>query len=184
MRLRLRVILLAVIPLVGSLGLIAIAVKQQQDDLSARERSVVEAAYMASKRAELRNYVELAHSTIAPLYDTRNDDADIRAQAQRLLESLDYGLDGYFFVFDAAGRSVMHPRQPELVGNHLWDLRDTTGVPVVRDLIARAHEGGGFVQYMCKSPRPMHWRPSWATRSRCRDGTGSSVPASISTTST
>jgi two-component system NarL family sensor kinase len=151
-RLRLRVFLLAVIPLLGSLGLIAFAVKQQQEDLSARERAVVETAYMNSKRAELRNYVEIAHSTITPLYDTHRDDEEIRVQALRLLQSLDYGLDGYFFVFDAAGRSVMHPRQPELVGKDLWELRDTTGLPVVRNLIARAHEGGGFVQYIWQKP--------------------------------
>jgi two-component system, NarL family, sensor kinase len=147
-RLRLRVFLLAVIPLLGSLGLIAFAVKQQQQDLSARERAVVETAYMNSKRAELRNYVEVARSTIAPLYDTHRDDEQIRQQALRLLQSLGYGLDGYFFVFDAAGRSVMHPRQPELVGQ----LRDTSGLTVVRNLIARAHEGGGFVQYIWQKP--------------------------------
>ncbi len=152
MRLRLRVFLLAVIPLLGSLALIAFAVRQQQEDLSARERAVVESAYMNSKRAELRHYVELARSTILPLYDTHRDDDEIRAQALALLRSLDYGLDGYFFVFDAGGLSVMHPRQPELVGKDLWELRDTTGVRVVRDLIARAHEGGGFVQYIWQKP--------------------------------
>ncbi|WP_372525983.1 cache domain-containing protein [Piscinibacter sp.] len=152
MRLRLRLILLAVTPLLVSLGLIALAVKLQQDHLYARERALVESAYMQAKQAELRNYVDIAQSTIAPLYDTRRDDEEIRHDAMQLLQSLDYGIDGYFFVFDTGGRTIMHPRQPELVGRDLWDLRDTNGVPVIQRLIAKAHEGGGFVQYQWQKP--------------------------------
>ncbi|HJW10168.1 MAG TPA: cache domain-containing protein [Albitalea sp.] len=152
MRLRLRLILLAVTPLLVSLGLIALAVKLQQDRLYARERAVVESAYMAAKEAELRHYVDIAQGTIAPLYDTRRDDEEVRQQALQLLQSLDYGLDGYFFVFDVAGRAIMHPRQPELVGRDLWNLHDTNGVPVVQQLIARGHEGGGFVRYLWQKP--------------------------------
>ena len=152
MRLRLRFILLAVIPLVTSLALIALAVRQQQQDLYTRERALVESAYMTAKQAELRNYVDIAQSTIAPLYDTFRDDDAIRQEALRLLHSLDYGIDGYFFVFDTAGRSVMHPRQPELVGQDLWELRDSKGLLVVQELIARGHEGGGFVRYVWQKP--------------------------------
>jgi len=151
-RLRLKVFLLAVIPLLASLALIAVAVKHQQEQLYAQERALVESAYMASKETELRHYVDLAQSTIAPLYDTRRDDDDIKREAMRLLESLDYGLDGYFFVFDTGGRSIMHPRQPELVGKDLWELRDANGLRVIQQLIARGHEGGGFVRYMWQKP--------------------------------
>lgn len=152
MRLRLRFILLAVVPLLVSLSLIALAVRQQQDSLYARERAVIESAYMKVKQAELRNYVDIAQSTIAPLYDTRRDDDEIRQEALRLLHSLDYGLDGYFFVFDTAGRSIMDPRQPELVGLDLWNQRDMNGVAFIQLMIAKAHEGGGFVQYMWQKP--------------------------------
>ena len=49
MRLKLKVFLLAVIPLVGSLALIALAVSHQARDLAARERALVESATMAAK---------------------------------------------------------------------------------------------------------------------------------------
>ncbi|HMC16950.1 MAG TPA: cache domain-containing protein [Albitalea sp.] len=152
MRLRLKVFLLAVIPLLASLAVIAIAFKRQQDDLYARERALVESAYMTSKQVELQHYVELAQSTIAPLYNTRRDDDEIKREAAKLLESLDYGIDGYFFVFDTGGLSVMHPRQPELVGKNHWELRDANGLPVIQQLIARGHEGGGFVRYLWQKP--------------------------------
>ena len=152
MRLRLKVFLLAVIPLLASLALIAIAVKRQQEDLYRRERALVESAYMASKQVELQHYVELAQTAIAPLYNTRRDDDEIKREAAKVLESLDYGIDGYFFVFDTGGVGVMHPRQPELVGKDHWELRDANGLPVIQQLIARGHEGGGFVRYLWQKP--------------------------------
>ena len=146
MRLKLKFILLAVIPLVGSLALIAAAVSHQERDLASRERALVEAATMASKEAELRHYVALAQSTVQPLYASgRNDDAT-KQEAIRLLAALDYGSDGYFFLYDMSGRNLMHPRQPELVGQDLWEMRDVNGSPVIQNLIARAREGGGFVR--------------------------------------
>ena len=51
---------------------------------------------------------------------------------------MEFGRDGYFFVYDLQGRNLMHPRQPELVGQELWDLRDTQGQPVIQNLLAAA----------------------------------------------
>lgn len=152
MRLRAKLLLLALVPLLASLALIAWGVRQQQRDLSERERALVESTYMAAKQAELLNLVAMARSILAPLYDTRREDEQIRAEALRLLGSMDYGIDGYFFVFDTSGRNLLHPRQPELAGRDLWDLRDSRGRPVIRELIARAHEGGGFVRYQWPKP--------------------------------
>lgn len=159
MRPRSKFLLLAILPLLLSLGLIALAIRQQQQDLSRRERQVVETAYMASKQAELLNYVSLARSVLAPLYDTRRDDAEIRAEALRLLAAMDFGIDGYFFVFDTSGHNLLHPRQPELQNQDLWDLKDPQGVTVIRDLIARAHEGGGFVRYLWQKPSTRELAP-------------------------
>jgi len=159
MRPRSKFLLLAILPLLVSLGLIALAIRQQQQDLSRRERQVVETAYMASKQAELLNYVSLARSVLAPLYDTRRDDAEIRAEALRLLAAMDFGIDGYFFVFDTSGHNLLHPRQPELQNQDLWDMKDPQGVTVIRDLIARAHEGGGFVRYLWQKPSTRELAP-------------------------
>ncbi len=60
MRIRPKFLLWASGPLVVALALIAFAVMYQQRKLSEQERTLVEAAYMASRKAELRHYVELA----------------------------------------------------------------------------------------------------------------------------
>jgi len=152
MRLKAKVFLLAVIPLIASLALIALAVSHQARDLAARERALVESATMANKEAELRHYADLAQSALAPLYDSGRSDEATRQQAIRLLASLDFGNDGYFFLYDMQGRNLMHPRQPELVGRDMWDMRDSDGTPVIQNLIARAREGGGFVRYVWNKP--------------------------------
>ena len=46
----------------------------------------------------------------------------------------------------------MHPRQPELVGQNLWELRDANGSPTIQRLIQRAKNGGGFERYLWKKP--------------------------------
>ena len=162
MRPRAKFLLLAILPLLLTISLIALAMVQQQQDLSRRERQLVEQATMAAKESELLNLAGMARSALAPLYDTRRDDPETIAEALRLLAQLDYGIDGYFFVFDAGGRNLQHPRQPELEGRDLWDLKDAQGVPVIRELIARGHEGGGFVRYLWEKPSTRTLAPKLA----------------------
>ncbi|WP_416757257.1 cache domain-containing protein [Roseateles sp. So40a] len=161
MRLRLKIALLALLPLVASLLLIAVAVRQQERELLAREHAAVQRAYMDARRDELRHYVELAVSTLQPLYErtpglaAQGSALDVerdKREALRLLSALDYGEDGYFFVYDLQGRVLMHSRQPELVGRDLWALRDAQGRPTIQQLIAQAKAGGGYVDYEWRKP--------------------------------
>ncbi len=161
MRLRLKILLLALLPLVASLLLIAVAVRQQERELLAREHAAVQRAYMDARRDELRHYVELAVSTLQPLYErapglaAQGSAADVerdKREALRLLSSLDYGEDGYFFVYDLQGRVLMHSRQPSLIGRDLWELRDPLGRPTIQQLVAQAKAGGGYVDYLWRKP--------------------------------
>ena len=65
---------------------------------------------------------------------------------------MNFGDDGYFYVYDREGLTLVHPRQPDLVGQNLWDRRDTEGTYMIRELIARAHEGGGYQRYLWPKP--------------------------------
>jgi two-component system NarL family sensor kinase len=159
MNLRTKIVALAIVPLLTALVLVALAVRHQERDLAQRERLLAQQTYMAQRRNELRSYVDLAVSVVRPLYDTGKDDEMVRAEALRLLAALDYGDDGYFFVYDLEGRSLMHSRQPELVGQRLWELRDSTGRPTIQDLIAQARNGGGYVEYEWRKPSNQQMAP-------------------------
>jgi two-component system NarL family sensor kinase len=152
MRLRQKVIVLAVAPLIVALCTIALYVRQQAVTLAQQQRDTIQSAYLVSKEAELRHYVELATRSIAHLTRTGRSDPATQKEAKRILASLSYGGDGYFFVYDTRGNNLMHPRQPELVGTDMWEWRDSTGAPTIQRLIALASGGGGFLRYTWAKP--------------------------------
>lgn len=159
MNLRTKIVALAVAPLLIALVLVALAVRHQEHDLARRERALIEKSYMEQRRSELRSYVDLAVSIVRPLYDAGRDDEETRNEALRRLAALDYGDDGYFFVYDMQGRSLMHSRQPDLVGQNLWDMRDSRGRFTIQDLIAGARTGGGYVEYEWRKPSSEQMAP-------------------------
>ncbi|CAG2138267.1 cache domain-containing protein [Cupriavidus numazuensis] len=159
MKLRQKILLLAVAPLAVAMLGIALAVRFQATQLARHERALVEAAYIQSKETELRHYVELAQSAIAPMVRSGRTDAGTRQAAMEALARLDYGPDGYFFLYDMQGRNLMHPRQPELVGQDLWTLRDPQGALTIQKLIAAAKAGGGSVRYLWKKPSSQQLAP-------------------------
>ena len=152
-RLRKKILLLAVLPLLAALLLIALAVRHQALELARQERTLVESAYLASKEAELRHHVEMAMNMIAPIYDTGRDDDAAKAEAVRILNAFDFDHgDGYFFAYEYSGRCLVLPHQPELVGQNLWNIRDRDGLPVVQSLVAKARQGQGFFRYVWNKP--------------------------------
>ena len=152
MKLRQKIIVLAIAPLIVALIAIALAVRYQATILAQQQRASVEAAYLASKEAELKHYVALAERSIAHLVDSGRDDEAAKNEAKAILAKLDYGDDGYFFLYNLEGWNLMHPRQPQLVGRDLWELRDPSGSPTIQRLIAQANAGGGHVRYLWEKP--------------------------------
>lgn len=158
MQLKAKIVLLAALPLLLSLLAIGVAVLQQQRTLARQAQALVRDAYMTARRAELRNYVDLAVGTLQPLTGAPADgrsaaaDAERQKRALQTLNVLDYGHDGYFFVYDQQGTVLMHSRQPELIGRNLWDLTDPGGRHPIRMLMAQARAGGGYVDYLWRKP--------------------------------
>ena len=152
MTLRTKLLLVAILPLIASFVSISFVLRQQQSNLSNRQQVLVRQSYTDAAQTELRHYVALALSTISPLYNTGRDDAQIQQEAMRRLAQLNYGPDGYFFLYDFDGTNLMHPHQPELVGRNLLELRDARGQPAIRMMIDKARSGGGFVDYTWNKP--------------------------------
>ena len=152
MKLRQKVIFLAITPLIFALCAIALAVQHQSALLAQQQRDTIQQAYLSSKEAELKHYVALATHSISHLYNSGRNDEATRNEAKRILESLSYGDDGYFFLYDMQGNTLMHPRQPDLVGRNLFEMRDALGRPTIQNLLQRARNGGGLERYMWVKP--------------------------------
>ncbi|MFT4173810.1 MAG: cache domain-containing protein [Rhodocyclaceae bacterium] len=150
MHLRFKFALFAILPLLLAIAAIAAVVRIQAHALAEAETKVVEPVLLSAKQAELVHYVDIGLRAIEPLRQRGDEEAG--KEALQLLHRLEFGEDGYFFVYDLHGRNLMHPRQPELVGRDLWNLRDVHGTPVIQQLIAAAQQGGGFVEYLWRRP--------------------------------
>lgn len=152
MRLRQKIIVLAVLPVVVAVLAIAALVGLQARELARQEAALLEASMLAAKRTELRHYVQLAQTSIEHIYGSDRDDVLAREEVKRILSTMSFGDDGYFFAYDADGTNLVHPRQPDLVGSNLWNVRDPQGVAVIQQLIATARQGGGFLRYIWNKP--------------------------------
>ncbi|UIN54653.1 methyl-accepting chemotaxis protein [Pseudomonas kribbensis] len=151
--LKAKVLSLAVLPvllfaLVISLTTLFILQEQARKEVEqTRERLLGDA------KATLASYVAVAMTTIKPLYDAAAPgDAEARAQVIKLLSSIKYGKDGYFFGYDSETVRLFKANDPEGVGKSFKDNRDPNGVYVNRDLVKVAKDGTHYLQY--SSPLP------------------------------
>ena len=153
MSLKAKVLSLAVLPvllfaLVISLTTLFILQEQARKEVEqTRERLLSDA------KATLQSYVAVAMTTIKPLYDAAAPgDEAARAQVIKLLSSITYGKDGYFFGYDSNTVRLFKANSPEGVGQSFKDNRDPNGVYVNRDLVKVAKDGTHYLQY--SSPLP------------------------------
>jgi len=151
--LKTKMLLLSIIPLILVTVAITVISLNQARQLSEQEIQTFEENLLRSKRQELQHYVGLAMTSIAHVVaGAEPGDKVAEAEVRRILHSLTYGDDGYFFVYDKQGVNLVHPIQPELVGQNLSGLQDRNGKYVIRDLLQLAQEGGGFYRYIWRKP--------------------------------
>lgn len=152
MQLKHKIVALGILPLILAVSVICALVIVQNQRLGEQQAQLIEDSILASKRAELKNYVEMAMSALAPIYDSGRDDEKTKQQVLDELAKLSFGIDGYFFVYDQNGRNLMHPRQAALVGKDLWNMTDPQGLLVIRALLQSAESGDGFQHYAWEKP--------------------------------
>lgn len=159
MKLRHKIIFLAIAPLLLAFAGIAAAVFYQTTFLAKQQRSTVEQAYISSKEAELKHYVTLGTAAIAHLYNSKQQGQSTQEEAKKILAALDFGDDGYFYIYDLQGKNLMHPRQTDLVGKDLWGMTDPQGNFTIQNLINKAKAGGGAIRYMWVKPSTQKLMP-------------------------
>ncbi|RTL56396.1 MAG: histidine kinase [Rhodocyclaceae bacterium] len=152
LKLQYRIMLLTVLPMLVVIAALAYVVSTQTARLADQQASLIEERFLASRREELTNYVHMATTAIEHLHADGIPEAEAKRRAQALLKDMNYGDDGYFFVYDYAGTNLVHPRKPAMVGNNWWDLRDPQGVAVIQGLIEQARKGGGYLRYQWEKP--------------------------------
>jgi len=151
--LRHQIIALAIVPLVIAILAITTFITWQSANLARNSIATFEQNMLKAKEGEILNLTHLALSAIQAAY--RNAGPDDQAAKERvaaILTSLDYGKDGYFFVYDYDGNNIVHPRQSFRHGRNWLGLTDSNGDKVIAELIATAKAGGGLHQYKWQKP--------------------------------
>ncbi|AVS69769.1 histidine kinase [Paracidovorax avenae] len=162
MQLRLKLLLLSTLPILVALGSVAATARHQTLRLAQQERELVETAYLHSKETELRHYVQLAQSALARIAAEEADPAERQRQALALLSRMQFGRDGYFFVYDREGNVLLDARHMGLSGVDLCDPGDPRSEAPANRILATARQGGGMVRYDWQKPSSQLMAPKLA----------------------
>ncbi|WP_299692384.1 cache domain-containing protein [uncultured Tateyamaria sp.] len=145
--------LVAAVPLILAVAAIAVLVANQSRALAEREIQTLEAQLIEAKKRELRNYVTQARNGFYFIYGSAApDDQEAKDQVAQILSAMIYGDEGFFFVYDYDGTNLVSPRQTDMINRNHLDLTDSTGTPVVADLIEIARQGDGYLTHLWPKP--------------------------------
>lgn len=144
----------AILPMVAALLVSFYFISAESARLSQQSLVTLESFLLRSKEQELNNYTNIALSSIDHVYSSADIDNHIaQAMVADVFDRLSYqNGDGYFFVYSHDGINIVHPKHRFRVGKSWWDLQDNEGTYLIRDLVEKAQQGGGYVDYRWEKP--------------------------------
>lgn len=106
---------------------------------------------MEDRKQKTQNLVEVSVGIIAHHHklfsEGKLSEDDAKIAARNSLRPLRYGKYDYYFGIDTNGVYFLHGGNQAVEGQNKLDLKDTNGKFLIKDLIAAAQAGGGFVEY-------------------------------------
>ncbi|MDB6143127.1 MAG: mcp4 6 [Pseudomonas sp.] len=153
LNLKAKVLSLAVLPvLIFALVISASTVVMLQEQAK-KEVEDTRQRLMADAKTALQSTVQVAMGAIKPLYDAAAPgDSAARAQVIKMLSSISYGKEGYFFGYDSDAVRFFKGSSTDDIGKSFKDSKDPSGLYYVRDLVAVGKAGTHYLQY--SSPLP------------------------------
>lgn len=111
----------------------------------------LKSSMLEDRKQTTRNLVEVGigildyHHKLFAAGKLSEDDA--KKAARDSLRALRYGKDDYFFGFETSGIYYLNGSNQSVEGQQKIDMKDTNGKFLIKELIAAAQAGGGFVDY-------------------------------------
>ena len=144
MQLRAAVVLLAVLPLLVASVAVGWVVQQRSQVLAQMHLEAIEPVLLAARKSELQAKLNLGRSAIAHLVRDGVALGDEKQRALDILRRLEFGHDGFFFVYTFDGQPLIEPRLGYGAG-------PAPALPLPR-MLQQARSGGGYVEFGW--PRP------------------------------
>ncbi|MFP7408404.1 methyl-accepting chemotaxis protein [Aeromonas veronii] len=151
MTLKQKILLLGAVPvllmaLVVNLSNYMVSKRDLESDLVvARENAIKE------RKALLSSYIMMAKTAVDAVYSLP-DSPENRQKVKELLRPLRYSSDGYFFVYDFDGNTILLPVRTELEGKNRWNDKDAKGKLLIQEILKSARQGDGFTEYWTAKP--------------------------------
>lgn len=156
LRLKLKLFGLAAAPLLLAVVALIWMIPELQKESEERAIEAVKPIVLKARQDEIQHMVQAGKKVLTYFCEASQTDPRMRKVGLELVRSMEFGDtqadDNYFFVYTTDGTSVMHARKPWLEGTNLWKLEDQTGKLLIQELIQKAKNGGGFVEYYWTRP--------------------------------
>lgn len=142
-----RLYILSIVPLL----IIAISMmfftSVKTSDSSQKQIEITRTNMMDMKKNELRNYLQMAYSSLQPLLEA----GKTLEEALPSIKALKYGDSGYIFGYDSKGTRIVLGQSDSGIGENFLNLQDVQGNYLVKELIKNA-KTGDFTTYYFPKP--------------------------------
>ncbi|WP_299017953.1 methyl-accepting chemotaxis protein [uncultured Photobacterium sp.] len=118
----------------------------ESQKLNHEQMSTTRSSMMEMKRAELKSYLQIAESSLKPLMEA-NAPLD---EALNTLKQIKFGQNGYIFGYNSEGIRLLLGQTNKGIGEKYWNLQDSHGNYLIRDLINNAKTGDYTTYYFPK----------------------------------
>lgn len=146
---KVRLLLLGLAPMVLLALVLLLSIVYQNNALIKQQTEQVESSMVVLKKSELKNYIDMAYSTIAELYENGGS----REEGLKILQELRYGKNGYVFGYDTKGVRLLLGAGTTGLGDNFWQLKDKKNNYFIQDILNGAKSGKQhYVQYWFPKP--------------------------------
>jgi diguanylate cyclase (GGDEF)-like protein len=108
-------------------------------------------------KRDIKERIHQAHSIATTIYQQNKDlpEREVTKLITDALRSIRFNQGrGYYFIYKTTGNNIMHPVMPAMEGTSKWDLQDTRGNYIVRDMGQIVKQAGeGFYRWWFVKPQ-------------------------------
>tara|TARA_R110001592_G_scaffold206408_4_gene457139 strand:+ start:89 stop:1507 length:1419 start_codon:yes stop_codon:yes gene_type:complete len=145
--------LVTIVPLLLALSAVLFVTQVQYQSLSKQTVDEYRQGVISHRKDELRNYVAIAEGATEHIYKNKNlNEQQAQILVKKILSTMRFGKDGYFFAYDFDGTALVLPEQESRLGKNWLALEDRNGVKLIQGLIETAKAGGGYLNYVFNQP--------------------------------
>ncbi len=148
MKIGTKILLSALVPAVFLSAVLTFIVVRNVNKMGQADVKMVSSNMTDMKKAELKNYIDIAVNSVSFLVNSAEfTPEEAKEEAKKILLRQTYGEDGYFFVYDRQGLCLVQPSNRKLEGTSQWDVKNSAGTYVTREVINAALSGDGYLVY-------------------------------------